>query len=49
MMDLIEGILESIERDVTFMVVDRLGKYAHFTNVAHLLTTIVISHVFMNY
>jgi hypothetical protein len=47
-MDFIEGLHLSQGASVIMVVVDQLGKYAHFMPIAHPFTATKISNVFMN-
>ena len=47
-MDFIEGLPKFARKDTTFVVVDRLSKYAHFFALSHPFTTVRIAQIFFD-
>jgi hypothetical protein len=55
-MDFMEGLIESNDKEVNFMVMDKFNKYASFIALTHLylgttMATVFIDHIykFMDY
>ena len=47
-MDFITGLPKSMNRDVIFMVVDRLTKYAHFIALKHPYTAVEVAQAYLD-
>lgn len=47
-MDFIERLPRSNGKDMIWVVVDRLSKYAHFVPLTHLISAAVLARVFMD-
>lgn len=47
-MDFIEGLPKSQEKQVIFVVVDRLSKYAHFLAMSHPFTALDVAYLFLD-
>jgi len=48
-MDFIEGLSKSRGKDIIFVVVDRLSKYAHFLPLAYPFTTATVAQLFFEH
>lgn len=48
-MDFIKGFPQSMDRDVIFVVVDRMSKYAHFMTLTHTYTALVVAQTYLDY
>lgn len=47
-MDFIIGLPNSMRRDVIFVVVDRLSKYAHFMAMIHPFTAVEVAQCYLD-
>ena len=47
-MDFIEGLPKSMGRDVIFVVVDRMSKYAHFMTLSHPYTALEVAQSYLD-
>ena len=47
-MDFITGLPKSMEKDVIFVVVDRLRKYAHFMALSHPFTAVEVAQTYLD-
>lgn len=48
-MNFIEGLSKSGGRDIIWVIIDRLSKYAHFVALAHPLTATQLAQVFIDH
>ena len=47
-MDFVEGLPKSQGKEVIWVVIDRLSKYAHFTALAYPYTVEIVAHSFLD-
>lgn len=47
-MDFIEGLPNTNGKEVIFVVIDRLSKYAHFMSLVHPYSTITVAQAYLD-